>query len=408
MHLAPMLAAVTLARTVINSLRRIPYIVLTPLSAALGVPRVTLEAALALQWTAGLLGSVYGTIIERFGRKRIMLAASGAFTVLAATGALSALGNVPALVIAVIVVAGICKTAYDPAMHAYVGDRVPYQRRGMAVGITELAWSASLFVFGPIAAYLIGREAMRAQDNVATLFGVIAACGALTFLLVWRLVPTDVRPAATVRHTNSAHWGLLRKNVPALMLLGATAMTSVGAEVVGIGYEKWFRDVYALSTIALGTLSLVISAAEVIGEGTVITLADRVGKKRLSILMLAGCGIASFVMPLISGNLALATAALFAMFLMFETYVVAMISLATEVLPQARGAMMSTLGASHALGRAIGTLSGGWLLRTVGFTANGVVALVLCLTAAMIMWRFVVEQPDQRPVIEELGEAEIL
>jgi predicted MFS family arabinose efflux permease len=393
---------------VINSLRRIPYIILTPLAAAFGVPRATLEAVLAVQWTSGLLGTVFGTLIERFGRKRIMLTASGAFTILAATGALGALGGLPALVIAAILLGAICKTAFDPAMHAYVGDRVPYQRRGMAVGITELAWSASLFIFGPVAAYLIGRETERAQDNVAILFGVIAACGMFTFVLVWRLVPTDTRPVTTVRHTNSAHWKLLRQNTPAMMLLGATVMTSVAAEVIGIGYEKWFRDVHALTTTALGTLSVVISAAEVIGEGTVIALADRVGKKRLSVLMLAGCGVASVVLPLMSSNLALATVVLFAMFLTFETYVVAMISLATEVLPRARGAMMSTLGASHAVGRAVGALFGGWLLRTIGFTANGGVALVLYMTAALIMWRFVVDHHDHRPVVEELADAEIL
>ena len=54
-------------------------------------------------------------------------------------------------------------------------------------------------------------------------------------------------------------------------------------ESMSIVYEAWLRDAFLMTTIALGTLSWVFSVAEVTGEGIVIGIADRVGKRRLSI-----------------------------------------------------------------------------------------------------------------------------
>jgi predicted MFS family arabinose efflux permease len=79
------------------------------------------------------------------------------------------------------------------------------------------------------------------------------------------------------------------------------------------------------------------------------------------------------------------------MFLCFETSIIALIPMATEALPTARGLMMGSNMAALAGGRAIGALLGGLLFRGGGFALNGTVALILNLVGAALIWRFVRE-----------------
>jgi predicted MFS family arabinose efflux permease len=379
-HLAPILFALTLTRIVVNCIRRFPYVILSPLAAALGVPTSTIEATLSLQVAIGVTSPFTGLYIDRIGRKRVMLAAIGGLTFFASIGAF---GQTTNLILFVLVAGGACKILFDPAMQAYIGDRVPYARRGMAIGITELAWAGSLFIMGPLAAYLI------TQVSVGAIFGVIAVGGAITFVLLAALVPAD---ASVIHRREDGQPGRLRvlfATRPAVAMLIFAVLASIAAEVMTIVYERWFREVFLLSTVTLGTLSAVISAAEVGGEGTVITLSDRFGKRRLLILTTLAAGIIYLILPHTAGNLSLAVVVFFLMFLAFEISIVTSIPLATEVLPQARGTMLSANVAAISIGRAVGTLLGGWMFRTAGYSLNGTVAMILNLIAVVLIWRFV-------------------
>jgi predicted MFS family arabinose efflux permease len=240
-----------------------------------------------------------------------------------------------------------------------------------------------LFVIGPLAAYLI------TQVSVGAIFGVIAVGGAVTFVLLAALVPAD---EAVIHHREEGQPGRLRllfASRPAIAMLAFAVLSSIAAEVMTIVYERWFREVFLLSTVTLGTLSAVISAAEVGGEGTVIALSDRVGKRRLLMLTSLAAGIVYFVLPLTAGHLSLAVMAFFLMFLAFEISIVTSMPLATEVLPQARTTMMSVNMAALTGGRAFGTLLGGWMFRTAGYSLNGTVAMILNMIAVVLIWRFV-------------------
>ncbi len=379
--LAPLLGVLTLARIVITGSRRFPYVILTPMAAALSVPRSTLEAALSLQWAVGAFSPLAGSSIERLGRKRVM---SIGLLMLTLSAGAAAIGHGFGVVVLAIVAGGLGKMIYDPAMQAYIGDRVPYTRRAMAIGVTELSWSGSLVIFGPLAAFLITQVSLNA------IYAVITIGGLLSFALLARLLPDDVpTPQSHVARLGMrAAVQVLFASHPALAMLLASALISTASELINIAYEGWLRQAFALSTVMLGVLSWAISAAEVSGEGLVITVADRFGKRRLTLLSLVAAGLLYVVLPLTTSSLPVAIGILFLMFLSFEVSVVALIPLATEVLPNARGIMMSSNLAAASIGRALGTLSGGWLLRTVGFGANGLLAGALNLLAALLIWRF--------------------
>jgi predicted MFS family arabinose efflux permease len=91
-------------------------------------------------------------------------------------------------------------------------------------------------------------------------------------------------------------------------------------------------------------------------------------------------------------------ALLFFMFLLFEVSVVVLLPLATEVLPQARGTMMSSYTTAFVAGNAVGVLLGGWMFRAGGLHFNGIVALALSLSAVLLIWRFVADDGTQSAI----------
>jgi predicted MFS family arabinose efflux permease len=378
-RLAPILVALTLARLTLNSARRFPYVILTPMAASLGVPRATLETALSLEWATGALSPFAGRYIDRLGRKRIMLVGLGS---LAFFAGIAALGQTVGVVLFALVASGVSKILFDPSMQAYIGDRVAYHLRGMAIGITELAWSGSLFISGPLAAFLIERA------NTGAIFAVLCAGSVLAFFLLVTLLPDDHSSQPRDELQTQSAWRLLRASRSALAILAAGALMSMAAESINIVYEAWMRGAFVLSTVAFGALSWVIGAAEISGEGFVIAASDRIGKRRLAVFGLVATGLASFILPLTGGSLPASIAGLFLMFLCFETSIIALIPMATEALPTARGLMMGSNMAALAGGRAIGALLGGLLFRGGGFALNGTVALILNLVGAALIWRF--------------------
>ena len=70
-------------------------------------------------------------------------------------------------------------------MHAYFGDRVAYEKRGTAVAITELAWSAAFIAGVPLMGLLIARFGWQAP------FPLLAVLGVGMLFVIWRMIPAD-------------------------------------------------------------------------------------------------------------------------------------------------------------------------------------------------------------------------
>jgi predicted MFS family arabinose efflux permease len=384
-RLAQTLTVMTLARLMINAVRRFPYVILTPMALALGKERSYLEFVLSAQWALTILSPFAGAYIDRIGRKRMMLFGMG---ILALFSALAAFGQSPSLIVYALLAGGISKIFYDPAMQAYIGDRVPYRQRGMAIGVTELAWSGALFIMGPLASYFIAHDALN------MIFLVMALGSGLSIVFLALLLPNE-KPQPHTGQPFYAKFGLVRSSRSALAMLSVAVLMSIAIESMQIEYEAYLTQAFNMSLAALGILALIFSLAEVSGEAFVITMADRLGKRRLVIAGVLVTGIMCFLVPHMPNDY-LAGGAMFLMFLSLEISIVAQIPLASEALPEARGTMLSMNVASFAGGRAIGTILGGFLFRLGGYGLNGIVGLLINLVAVVILWRFVVEHHEHR------------
>jgi predicted MFS family arabinose efflux permease len=158
-------------------------------------------------------------------------------------------------------------------------------------------------------------------------------------------------------------------------------------------YGAWLEQSFGLSIVALGTTGLVIGIAELLGESLTALVSDRLGLKRAIIVGTALLVLSYFLLPWAGRSMPLTLVGLFVVFVTFEFAVVTLLSLATEVLPEARATMISALLVAGSLGRAIGASAGATVWHQGGLTATSTVSAVItalalvCLVWGLRNWR---------------------
>ncbi len=368
------LVAITANRTVINTGYRMIYPFLPFIAAGLGVPVEAITRAIVARSLLGIAAPALGGLGDVHGRKTAMLTGIGMFA--AAMGLVVLWPTYPALFIS-IVLAAAGKIVFDPAMQAYVGDRVSYQQRGLAIALVEMSWSGAFVLGMPLAGALIDRGGWQAP------FPLLAALAFAGGLLLWRIIPSDT-PLQSSRPSLWQGLGTIVRHPSALGGLAVGVLLSSSNEVVNIVYGTWMEHTFALQVAALGAYSAVIGFAELGGEGMVATLVDRIGKRRAVILGTALNAAASLALPLIGRTLPGALAGLFVLYITFEFSVVSAIAIMTEILPEARATLMAANVSAHSAGRALGAAVGP-LLFGLGFRANGIMAAVMDATIIVIL-----------------------
>ncbi|MEW5956580.1 MAG: MFS transporter [Chloroflexota bacterium] len=385
-RLSGQVAVATLGRLFINTSRRLIYPFAPALSRGLGVPLTSITSLIALNQAAGLLSPLFGPLGDRWGYRLMLLAGLGLLTVgMIAAGLLPFYG----VLLLAVFLAGLGKSIFDPALQAYVGERVPYHRRGLVIGVIEFSWAGTSLIGIPLIGLLIDRWGWQSP------FLVLGGLGLLSLAALALAMPADghgrseARPAGPVW----VGWRLLSRERAALGALGFILLTALANDNLFVVYGVWLEEKFALSVVALGTATTAIGLAELLGEGLTASIADRLGLKRV---ILIGQGLSSLsyaLLPLLGRSLPLALGGLFFTFLTFEFTVVTSFSLFTEILPRARGTLMSSLLAAAGVGRVVGALCGGPLWLSGGLTAVGLVSAaasalaLVCLGWGLWRWR---------------------
>jgi DHA1 family inner membrane transport protein len=335
----------TLTRVILNTLHRMVYPFLSVLARGVGVDLISMSYALTARSLVGALGPFAATLSDRRGRKFGMLFGIGLFTL--GTALVVVWPVFPALVLSIIL-STLGKYLFDPSMQAYLGDRIPYARRGRTIAFTEFGWSLA-FIFGiPLMGFLIARSGWMAPFPLMTLLGV------LIFVSLYWMLPKDGRPANPSRSRDT--FKAILTSVPAMAGLTVGLFASAGNEVINLIFGVWLEDSFGLQIAALGAASAVIGLSELGGEGLVAAFVDRLGKPRAIGLGLAANCLAALVLFFLGQTEMGALVGLFFFYITFEFTLVSSIPLMTELLPSARATLMAFNVASLSLGRALGDL----------------------------------------------------
>jgi predicted MFS family arabinose efflux permease len=361
-------------RLIIFTPMRMIYPFLPALARGMKVNLESISLVVSASMITSAIAPFMAPVAERRGRKTGMLLGL-AFFILGAL-ALAVRPTLWAFFLSLFLI-NLGDNVFTPAAQAFLGDRIPFDRRGASLAVLEIGWSLSFIICVPLAGLLIDRYGWQSPYVVLTLAGLL-----VTLLFLW-WVPGDTRSAFAQGHLLSDLKRVLTYP-PALAGLMVGVGIMAGNQVVSLVFGAWMEDSFGLQIAALGLASALIGFAELGGEGLSALLVDRLGK-----IHAVTTGLGANI--LLAGSLWLLPHSLWAVFawlmlfyLSFEFAIVCTLPLMTEVLPQQRATTMATYLAAASVGIGIGA----WLaplFYTRGIWANGMVCVAFDLAALLVL-----------------------
>ena len=367
----------TFIRMLTSTAFRMVYPFLPAFRDGLGVSLGTLSTAIGFRsLAAAFVGPFFASMGDSRGRRAGMLV--GLFLFIAGTMVVVFWPTFPGFVLALMMTL-VGKVTFDPSMQAYLGDRVPYARRGFALTLTELSWSGA-FIFGiPVVGWVISRGGWIAPFPLLGLLVLFSA------LFLGFFVPKD--PIKTVQAPKlRANLRTIFSSRAAKSAMAFTIFCCVANELVNLFFGVWMEDSFGLKLTALGAAAAVLGIAELSGEGLVALLTDRLGKRRAITGGLLLNSAAALALPYLGTSLLGAEAGLFLFYISFEFLIVSAIPLMTEVLPSARATMMAGFFTSASVGRAAASWIGPGLYA-FGFGTSTLAAVLFNVLALLALRR---------------------
>lgn len=331
-------------RLVFNTMHRMLYPFLTFFMRGLGVDLAQMSVAFSLRSASGVLSPLLGIIADLRGRKTGMLLGTALFVI---GLALVAIHPVFWTFLAALFFSSVGYLVFIPSMQAYLGDQVPYEKRGQPLALTELSWSLAFILGVPLAGFMISRWGWTSPFPLLAGLGLLALVG-----LRWKL-PSD-RPAS---RSTSGLWSNLRTVLTSSLAWTGFAMTvsfTIANEIVNLVFGVWMESTFSFKLTGLGLVAMGIGLAEFGGEALVSGLVDKLGKVRsVALGLFANCA-AALALAVLGSSLAGAVAGLLLFYLTFEFTIVSSVPLMSEILPQTRATLLAVNMALISLGRAAG------------------------------------------------------
>ena len=159
------------------------YPLLPVFGRGLDVDLQMLSFAFTIRAAAGVFGPFLATIADSRGRKAGILLGLSMFVV--GLGLMTVTDTYLAFVL-MLVLSMVGNLVFIPSMQAYIGDTVPYRRRGAILAATELSWSLSFIIGIPVVSWLIANYGWQAP------FAILTGLGLAALVILAVLLPKDV------------------------------------------------------------------------------------------------------------------------------------------------------------------------------------------------------------------------
>ena len=377
--------AFVFVRLAFNTFFRMIYPFLSFFARGMGVDLRMISYAVTTRSLMGLVSPFLASVADSRGRKAGMLIGTIIFTIAVCLVVFWPTFTAFFISLSLGIIGYLI---FVPSLQAYLGDLVPYEKRGRVLGITEFAWSLSAIIGLPLVGLIIARHGWLAP------FPLIALLGALAFILMAWMLPKDPTPPVG----NPGFIQNLRTVFtypPAMAALVMAGLYTAANETITLVYGVWVEQSFSLSIASLGATALAIGVSELGGESLVTAFTDKIGKRRALAIGIFGNCLATLALPIFGRWLAGALIGLFLFYLTFEFTMVSGIPMMTEILPSARATMLAAHMALIALGRTVGDLLAPTLFtQTIipGITANALAAILFNLLALVALSRVKIPQ----------------
>jgi predicted MFS family arabinose efflux permease len=336
---------------------------------------------------AAALSSLFiGSLSDRFGRHRFLLYASVLFGgALLSTYFIKDTGSLAA----VRLLTGLAAGTFSTCSVAYVGDYFPYERRATAMSIVQAGYFFAFVIGIPVATVIAQAEGWRAS------FVFFGGLSLLAFFLVLLLLPTDkhiMTPHASESAKRFDNLKLVFGNRERIASIFAAFCVSCGFVGFLFYLGSWLGKNFATQPRTVGYIFIAVGVVSLIGAFVAGPIADKFGKRFISILSTLVLALMLFIIPqcgfgvlLIAGFL---TAALAFAFRQGPVQ-----ALATGLVPtRARGSLVAMRNTASQIGVAVSTWVSGHLFDEYGYGAVGVFCGIVSIAAAVFI--FMMKEPQ--------------
>ena len=351
------------------------------------LPLIAKEFGVPIGAVGKLIGAVYavaaaaaallvGPLSDRYGRRRFLEIAVVVFmTSLLLVGLTSNLRLFSVLRIFTGFAAGIFSTCAI----AFVGDSFSYEKRGAAMSAVQTGYFAAFIIAVPLGAVLADKLGWRAAFVG---FGLLAAP---VFFFIRFLLPDDGRPGAVPKVSSQLSGSTALLSRPTVAAVGSAFLVSLG--FVGfIQYlGSWLAepDGFALTIKEVGLIFISIGMAALVGSAAAIYLADKIGKRKLSIASTVLLAVMLLVIPRTGLNPVLFVFFGVASFT-FALRQGPLQALATELAAKTkRGALVAMRNTASQIGIALAAIICGQLYDLYGYAAVGLFSAIATAFAAL-------------------------
>ena len=332
-----------------------------------------------------------GPVSDHVGRRTILRIGCG---VMAVVLLMHGLASDFTSLLALRCLAGAASGILAGAAVAYVGDVIPYERRGAAMGVVMSAMAFGQILGIPLGSVLAGMFGF--QSAFISFGGVMLVAWALTLTALPAVDMGEPEPFGLRQAIDSYASLLVRRDIQAVAVAGVLMMLSVSSFIV---YQPtWLEDHFDASPNTVASLFLVGGLANALVGPLAGRLSDRVGRKTLVVLGSGGLALFMIVMPF-TPTLPL----IYVLFFVIMGTVALRISpynaLLTAMVDQHhRGTLMSLSMAVSQVGFALGAAVAGWTYVSLGYTGNAVAAGLGALAVGVIL-ALGVSEPQPEPTV---------
>lgn len=332
--------------------------------------------------SAGLMAPVWGRVVDRVDRRKVILMAC------VAAGICALLMSIATSAWQLLVLRGAMGFfgGHIVAVMALVTSVCPTQRLGWALGWLSTAQLAGMLL-GPLIGGLIA-DASHSYRSPFFAGGCASLIVAWAVLRLPRQAPASVHSAVPIspRVRVLSHYPQLRTTV-LVLLLAQLAMTSA-QPIVSLYVRALVGPVYNLATLA-GLAFSVIGISGLIAAPLVGRIGDRLGRERLLTAVLCGAAVFMFIQGFATTYDAFVIERFLAGICLAGVIPLANSLIAHEVPPQDRGRAFGMTGSATFLGAFLGPFSGGIINANFGLPRVFEMASLALLAAAIVVFSMI-------------------
>jgi predicted MFS family arabinose efflux permease len=355
--LRPAVATLLFLKLVANTAFRFVYPFLPAIARGLGIDLTQAGALVSVRWASSLATPAVMSFAGRVpGSRRLLIVG---LIVFSAGSIVTAWTGVFAGALIGFALLGLAKPMIDISGQVYVSERVAYEQRARYLGIMEIAWAGGLLIGAPVAGWLIANWSWKAPFWVVGSLGLLGIGLARLFL----------------EREDAGVMGAAVPDSPGrqvMLILATIALFSYAHESVLVTLGGWLEISFGMTLIALGAVGTLIGVSELIGEISMASFTDRIGKRNSLALGIGVSGVALLGLSTVTEQLIPAMAVLFVAGVAIEFGIISAIPLMTELRPRARAQTLSLLIVASGMGRATADL-----VAPRVFTGGGMVPVVV-------------------------------